>query len=339
MQDSKRRQTKYSKKEKKVGRKQKYFRTHKLLIEKVWTLSGEICAERLFSMLNEYINELKKNQKLKNFNDDIVLDCKNISEISLKRMLAKFPKKRSRQHKSKAQIYKEVPIEAHFGKHSNELSHYEADFVEMSGGNGSGIFIQILNLSDVCTGWISRSAGLGKSQQSVETMYFKALPKLWDEPIAIHPDNAKTILNVLMEEKRKSRPGLKISRSRPYKKNDNAHVEQKNNDKIRKLVGYLRFDTLEEEELLNDFFNIEDLISNFFIPSYKLTSKQYDDKKKVIKKIYDKPKTAYHRIIQNKELKEEIKMRLTTQKESLSLTELRKESDIIYTKLMKHLKE
>jgi len=92
-----------------------------------------------------------------------------------------------------------------------------------------------------------------------------------------HPDNDKCILKVLFERVREG-GDIRLSRSRPYKKNDNAHVEQKGGDKVRKLVGYLRYDTPQEVELLNEIYEIADLIENFFIPTLKLRCRIKDDR-------------------------------------------------------------
>jgi hypothetical protein len=85
-----------------------------------------------------------------------------------------------------------------------------------------------------------------------------------------------------------------LSRSRPYQKNDNAHVEQKNDDKVRKLVGYYRYDTEQEIRLLNLLYERSDLLDNFFIASAKLEEKIRDNKGRVIRRVHDKPKTPYH---------------------------------------------
>jgi len=90
--------------------------------------------------------------------------------------------------------------------------------------------------------------------------------------ICYHSDNDKTILKILFE-KIKGKDGKYLSRSRPYKKNDNAHVEQKGGDKVRKLVGYFRYDSEEEVSLLNEIYNRADLLDNFFIANFKLKDK------------------------------------------------------------------
>ena len=120
-----------------------------------------------------------------------------------------------------------------------------------------------------------------------------------------------------------------LSRSRPYRKNDNAHVEQKNDDKVRKLVGYWRYDTPEEVDLLNKLYEKADLLDNFFIPSSKLIEKIRDGNGRVIRRVHDRPKTPYQRLIECEELSEQEKQKLKRIYKSLDMIELRQENNKI----------
>jgi hypothetical protein len=152
-----------------------------------------------------------------------------------------------------------------------------------------------------------------------------------------HRDNDKTILKFLFERMRKNNKEEKysfnLSRSRPYKKNDNAHVEQKNDDKVRKLVGYLRYDTEPELNLLNSLYEKADMLDNFFITSAKLKEKIRDNKGRVIKRVHDKPKTPYQRLIECKQISDQTKQRLKSTYDSLDMIELRQEINKILQEL------
>ena len=128
---------------------------------------------------------------------------------------------------------------------------------------------------------------------------------------------------------------VNLSRSRPYKKEDNGHVEQKNGDKIRKLVGYHRYDTQEQVDLLNQLYVVEDLISNFFIPSQKLNSKIYDQNGRLISKKYDKATTPYRRLMRSRQVDKNTKQKLKRVYSVLNLVGLRKESGRIKDELFK----
>jgi hypothetical protein len=127
-----------------------------------------------------------------------------------------------------------------------------------------------------------------------------------------------------------------LTRSRPYQKNDNAHVEQKNGDKIRKLVGYWRLDTQAACDLLNELYRVEDLIGNYFVASAKLTSKTYDNNGKLVRKQYDKPRTPYVRLLTHPQTSNKTKRLIIAERQSLSLVALRQRSDELQAKLAEH---
>jgi len=87
-------------------------------------------------------------------------------------------------------------------------------------------------------------------------------------------------------------------------------VEQKNGDKVRKLVGYFRYESEEEVSLLNEIYSRADLLDNFFIPNFKLKNKVKNDKDKTIKKEYAKPKTPFQRLLESNTVSEKTKSQL-----------------------------
>ncbi len=124
-----------------------------------------------------------------------------------------------------------------------------------------------------------------------------------------------------------------ISRSRPYQKNDNAHVEQKTDDKVRKLVGYYRYDTEQELKLLNLLYERSDLLENFFIASAKLSEKIRDDKGRVIRRVHDKPTTPYQRLMKCEQISKQIRQKLRRIYKSVNMIELRQEINNILEKI------
>jgi hypothetical protein len=104
-------------------------------------------------------------------------------------------------------------------------------------------------------------------------------------------------------------------------------------DKVRKLVGYWRYDTDKELKLLNLLYEKADMLDNFFIPSAKLMEKIRDDKGRVIRRVHDKPKTPYQRLIEYKQISDKTKLRLRSIYQSLDMIELRHEINKILQKL------
>ena len=322
--------------QKKRGPKRIFTNRHKFILKLCWKQGRDICAERLYPQLRVYIKQLQKHtDNLDFYNKEEIDKVKNISLISCKRIIADFPKEKRSKSKKAEGIYSLVPVEADFSRQTKRPGNLEIDYVEHNGGSARGSFAISGNYVDIATGWISRATSLNKSLSSVEYIHSKALSKIYHIPRKFHPDNARTILKHLYAENDDMAVNpmkFSISRSRPYEKNDNPHVEQKNDDKIRKLVGYYRFDKKEQVNLLNEVYDIADLIDNFFSASAKLKFKVKRADGKTIKRIHSKPKTPYRRLMLNRHLDKETKGQLRTMYNGLNLVELN-------TKLDKKLKD
>jgi len=320
---------------KKTGRKPKYMSFHKAIICKVWELSGEICGERLHPVLREYVSELEKSDELKYYGKRYIEETKTVSERTLKRIITEFPKVSKRRRKGNATIYKAIPINAHFGRNADKPGYVEIDYVEHNGGNSRGGFANTGCYVDVNLGWLARAAALGKSKDSVGLIHDRVGERVYHKIHEYHPDNAKPILKLLLERKLDGRKKhYAISRSRPYHKEDNGHVEQKNGDKVRKLVGYHRYDREEQVTLLNQLYEVEDLLSNFFVPSQKLIEKVIDDKGRVISRKHDKAQTAFTRLMKSPGVNERVKKKVAKIHKGLNLIELRKQADRLQKQLL-----
>lgn len=323
---------------KKPGPKKRFSGVHARVVKECRELAGGICAERLHPVLCAYIDQLETRGMLGTYSRDDISTAKSMSLGTLKRIIATFPRTSSNRHKGNAMIYKQVPIVANFGKFTDEPGFVEIDYVEHNGGTSSGLFTITGTYTDIFSGWTARAAGLGKNLESVRGIDQVVHSRVFHPIVHYHPDNDKTILRVLFDKMRdnddkQGEPPFALSRSRPYKKNDNAHVEQKNDDKVRKLVGYWRYDTPEELKLLNLLYERADMLDNFFIPSAKLMEKIRDDKGRVIRRVHDKPKTPYQRLMEYKQISDKTKLKLKHIYNSLDMIELRQEINKIMKKL------
>jgi len=321
-------------KKKKAGRKAIYTAVQIQVVRKDWELSGEICGERLHPVLGEYLNELAMAGKI-TYNTNVSVVTR-ISLATLKRIIATFPKTWGKHHQGNCSVYKSIPINAHFGSNANKPGYVEVDYVEHNGGNSKGQFGITGCYVDVCLGWITRSAALGKSKDAVGLIHDINEARIYHKVYEYHPDNAKPILKLLLERRLNPRvPHYDISRSRPYHKEDNGHVEQKNGDKVRKLVGYHRYDREDHMQLLNELYEIEDQISNYFVPSQKLKEKVVDDYGRVVSRKHHKAKTAYQRLIESEKISAGVKRKVEKIRRGLSLVELRERSEKIQNELFK----
>jgi hypothetical protein len=170
----------------------------------------------------------------------------------------------------------------------------EIDLVSHSGSCAEGEFAHSFNLTDIHTTWTETRAVLGKGQAGIvgglEEMR-QALPFRLE---GIDSDNGSEFLNHHLVRYCKTHR-IQFTRGRPYKKDDNAHIEQKNWTHVRKLIGWERFDTPEAVELLNDLYrNQLRLMMNLFQPSVKLIRKERVGSR--LRRIYDAPRTPLDRL-------------------------------------------
>lgn len=152
------------------------------------------------------------------------------------------------------------------------------------------------------------------------------------ELLGIDSDNGSEFINVHLLNYCE-REHITFTRSRPYRKNDNCFVEQKNYSVVRRAIGYLRYDTEKELKIMNEMYSVLRVYTNFFLPSMKLIEKTRM-RSKVTKK-YDEPKTPYRRIIESKDVSKEIKEKLTKEYNSLNPALLKRELDKLQRKLSK----
>jgi hypothetical protein len=171
----------------------------------------------------------------------------------------------------------------------------EVDLVAHSGDSGEGEFLHSLNQTDIHTTWVETRAVLGRGQAGVQQALVEmreALPfALW----GIDSDNGSEFINAHLYRYCQAE-AIQFTRGRPYKKDDNAHVEQKNWTHVRKLMGYVRYDSPAALTLMNDLYRHElRLLQNLFLPSVKLVRKVRVGSR--IRRVYDRPQTPFERVL------------------------------------------
>ena len=170
----------------------------------------------------------------------------------------------------------------------------EIDTVSHSGNNAEGTFAYTVNDTDILTTWVESRAVLGKGETGVVNALDEMGQVLPFRRLGLDSDNGSEFINWHLvrycEEKR-----IQSFRGRPYKKDDNAHIEQKNWTHVRKLLGYLRYDTQEAVDAMNDLYRNElRLFMNLFLPSMKLKGKQRVGSK--LRGRYDRTQTPFERV-------------------------------------------
>jgi len=170
----------------------------------------------------------------------------------------------------------------------------EIDLVSHSGNSASGDFCYSLNVTDIHTGWTETRAVLGKSQEAVRVA-LEAVRQALPFPLrGIDSDNGSEFINDHLWRYCQAR-AIQFTRGRPYKKDDNAHIEQKNWTHVRRLLGYVRYDTEAAREAINDLYGKElRLFQNLFLPSVKLVKKERIGSR--LRRRYEAPQTPFQRV-------------------------------------------
>ena len=221
-------------------------------------------------------------------------------------------------------IYQKIPIKA--GGWDRHLpGQIQIDLVEHCGTSASGLYGNTVSVAEVAFGWWGGEAVLGSAKErtcDALDKERKRMPFTW---VHLHPDNDSSFINWHLLEYCRTED-IEFSRSRPYKKNDNNFVEQKNSTHVRAVIGHFRYDTEKELVIINSLYRSElRLYKNFFQPTMKLKEK-IRDKGKVHRK-YDNPLTPYQRIMDSEHIPEETKDKLTKIYLSLKPAELKKGID------------
>ena len=312
----------------KKTRKQYYDNSVKPALVKMWQIFDNPCGQRLEPLLKSETDKLRLLKEL-NCSDIVAQKLKEMGSATIDRKL-KHQKEVERirgNYKSKIHplLYQKIPVKVFAEQNREEIGNIQIDLIEHCGASAAGQFVNTLSSTDISSGWWEGEAIMGKGQINTQAGIDEArqrFPFPWEE---IHSDNGTEFINAHLF-KYSGETGLGFSRSRPYKKNDNCLVEQKNWTHVKKFVGYMRYDTVEEQNILNDLYRNElRLFKNFFQPVIKLVSKERIGGK--IHRKYDNPRTPYHRLMESEIITEQTKQQLQAVYESLNPAQLKRNID------------
>jgi len=176
----------------------------------------------------------------------------------------------------------------------------EMDLVSHSGSSASGEFIHSLNLTDIYSGWVQTQAVMGKGETGILEAIEIMSERLPFKILGIDSDNGSEFINHHLWKYCQAQR-IQFTRSRPYKKDDNAHIEQKNWTHVRKFMGWDRYDSPKALEAMNGLYENElSLFMNLFQPSVKLHRTIRKGSRR--KRIYDKPQTPLDRLLASQNL-------------------------------------
>ena len=307
-----------------------------LALKKIWTIFDFICSKRLKPFMAEAIEKLTKHKEI-NLIPSVKEKLLKISASTIDRLL-KPEKDRYMLGKGRkgtkpgTLLKKAIPIRTFSDWNEKKPGYLEADLVGHDGGNASGDFAQSLNFVDILTGWDESAACINKAQVHVFEAIKTASARLPFKVAGIDSDNGSEFINAQMlryciQNK------ITFTRSRAYKKNDNCFVEQKNYSVVRRAVGYLRYDSQQEVDILNELYIYLGQYTNYFMPVEKLMSKTRKGSK--VTKKYDEAKTPYRRVSGCIDIDDKIKEKLKQNYDSLNPADLKRKISRLQDKLLK----
>jgi hypothetical protein len=287
-------------------------------LKEVWETGSEACGENLHPMIKEYIDAAVRDGSWKH-SIDATKKLLRMSMGSVKRYVGRFIRTRrsfgGKSTTQKSSVISMVPIRMD-GWDTAEAGVTQIDTVAHCGCANAGDFLFTTNGTDVATLWGTRRAQWNKGQEvtkaSLGAMRADS-PFLWTE---MHPDSGNEFINRLLIAYAEHEK-LRMTRSRPYHKNDNCFVEERNGHVVRTYVGYTRLDARETVDALNDLYDVLTPYLNHFIASRRIVSKERIGAKWKVKR-ETVAKTPYQRVLERKDVPKEVKNKLRNEHSNLN---------------------
>jgi hypothetical protein len=320
---------------KKGGRKKRYTGEVVVVLEQIWEVLGRICSERLQPFLPEIVGVMERTGEMR-LNQEVKALLLGMSRATIDRSLkrARFiPAARGRSTTKPGSLLKaNIPVKLFTPWDEEKPGFVEIDLVAHCGESVDGIYLNTLTATDIATGWTECFGLANKTQAAVSEAIVELRERLPFRLLGIDSDNGSEFINDTLLRYCRSEQ-INFTRSRPYHKNDQAHVEQKNWSVVRHTVGYDRLETAEELALLRSIYADLQTYINYFQPVLKLVGKELVDGRQ--KRIYDQAKTPYRRVMTLDEIPITTKARLTQVYLRLNPVRLRASIDAKVARLWK----
>lgn len=295
---------------KRPGRPREYSLDVAVALKAIWEASDRLCSKRLHPFLPEMVKVLRQhgNQRI-----DAALEeriCR-MSPSTIDRLLRSCRKNGVRKPISTTRpgslLKSCIPIRTFADWLENKPGFVETDLVAHCGESAEGFYLYTLCAVDVASGWTECLPVWGKSNINVRQSIHRMRQHLPFNLLGVDSDNGSefinhSLYNYCRDEK------ITFTRSRSYKKNDSCHVEQKNGNVVRRLVGYDRYASKAAFECMDRVYSLVRMYINCFQPTMKLVNKTRHGAK--VYKVYDRAQTPYQRLLQSGALTEAKKAEL-----------------------------
>lgn len=268
------------------------------VVRVVWESLDYVCAERLTPVLLDTAHQLAQWEELV-LTPEVEEGLGSISRATVQRLLQRFqqdtPKLPRRKPQPPNRLLREVPM-GRLSWATDVPGSFETDLVHHCGPVAAGDYVHTLQLVDIATGWSERVAVRGRSQEAMVRGFRRVQERLPFAITHLHPDNGSEFFNDhLLRYFGEEITGLRLSRSRPYRKNDNRFVEQKNSSLVRAYVGYERLDNGAQCAALNALYDQFWVYYNLFQPVMHMVGKEVVSGK--LHRKWDQAQTPYQRLL------------------------------------------
>ena len=306
-----------------------------VVLRQIWVILDYICGKRLVAIMPEVIRRLEYFGELK-MESAVRAKLLRISAASIDRLLRTERRKHELRGRGRTKpgtlLKKQIPLRTFSEWNEQRPGFVEIDLVGHDGGTVQGDYLFTLDMTDVYSGWTEVQAVQNKAQVWVFAALKQLRARLPFPLQGIDSDNGSEFINAdLLEYCQQER--LTFTRSRPYRKNDNCYVEQKNYSVVRRHVGYQRLAGQQQLTLVNELYKHLRLYTNYFQPLMKLKHKERHGSQ--VKKTYDVAQTPYQRLLQSPYLSAADKRRLKAEYALLNPAELKRQIERLQAKLLK----
>jgi len=306
-------------------RRRKYGHEVLLIVEEVWKKSGYPWSVRLKEILRLWLPWIKRHYQVTGEVEEKLLD---ISPSTMDRHLKPLKNKLKRRIYGRTKpgtlLRHKIPVKTdHWDV--GQPGYLEADLVSHSGESGYGEFMHSLNFTDIFSQWVETQAVMGKGREGILEAFDKISQRLPFRMLGIDSDNGSEFINHHLWNYCEERE-IQFTRSRPYKKDDNAHIEQKNWTHVRKLMGWDRYDSPQALAAMNSLYENElPLYMNLFQPSIKLLRTERKGSRK--NRLYSRPLAPLDRLLASEYIDQSRKEELIALREKLDPFELAERVD------------
>ncbi len=294
----------------KRDRKRLYGNDIREVLLEIWRKAGNrLCSKRLVAILPVLVAKMEQFGHLQ-LSDEQKAKVLSVSPATIDRLLKPERQRYGRGRSTTKPGYlikRQIPLRTFADWNDVKPGFLEADLVAHCGESVHGQFLNTLTATDIATTWTETVALLRRSEADVMHALTEMRGLLPFPLLGLDTDNGGEFINYTLLNWCKDN-AITFTRSREYKKNDQAHVEEKNGSVVRRLIGYDRYEGIESWQLLSALYRVARLYVNFFQPSLKLDRKTRDGAR--VYRHYEKAQTPFERVLKSPSIAEENKERL-----------------------------